>query len=473
MKTKLLPLIMLLTAAILGGCGDGPATEDPNVDPPTPPDPPVQATYTLTSNRDIAQTGQTVYFTVTSSTDEDVTPEWSFSDGTQEFEKNSTSWSRPGKYTVTAHKTEDPSITAENSLTITVTGSTYTISADRETVTAGDEVAFRVTEFKNEVEQEEEPEGFMAGIVGAERFISNRVTFLYPGTYTVNAISYHGSDRRNERARTDNSVTITVKERPVTGHTSEFYHRVFLGECTGSGCQYCPNMKAALEYTEKYLLKDRFLTAAFHGKDSSPQVTWYEAFNEITSDYVIRSMPTYVLNWDKNHMRSGVASYEETPLLIKEDIEKALQSTNGVPGIAIETSLSGRNLSITFKTTPTAAGEYALNLLFIEDNVYAKQSGTEEGMMNHMNLVYDSITDGDGSVWPYKMEGLGVLESDTEYQFKYQYTIPERHNIENCRVIGVINRKDESILPHGLVSVNAASCKAGASVAYEYEPTYE
>lgn len=470
MKTKLLTFIMFMTAAVLSGCGKGAAPEAPDVDPPAPPDPPEEVTYTLTSDKETAQTGQYVYFTVTSSKDEDVTSEWMFADDTQQFDKNVGKWTRPGKYTVTAHHSADASITAENSITITVTGSTYAISADRETVTAGEEVVFRVTEFKNEVEQEEEPEGFLAGIVDGERFISRKVTFLYPGTYTVNAISYYGSDHRLEKSRTDNTVTITVKESETPNRGPEFYHRAFLAECTGSGCQYCPDMKAALEYTEKYLLKDRFVTAAFHNKESSPQVTWYEAFNELTSDYAIRTMPTYILNWDASRIQAGVATYEETPLIIEASIEAALQAIEGVPGIAIETSLSGRQLSITFKTTPTLAGEYLLNLIFVEDNVYAQQSGTQDGMMNHMNLAYESITDGDASLYPYKMESLGVLESGTEYSFQYRYTIPDRHILANCRVIGVVNRKDESILPHGLVSVNASSCKAGESVDYEYEP---
>lgn len=472
MKTKLRCFITFIIAAFLMGCGSSPAPEVPdNPNPPVPPEEPV--TYTLSSDKQSVETGRTVKFTVTSSKDENVTADWSFADETQRFTGNSATWSRPGTYTVTAHNTADPSLVAENTLSITVTGSTYTLSADKVSVTAGEEVSFRVTELMNGVEQEKEPDGFMAGIADGERFISNAVTFLYPGTYEVDAVLYYGTDMEMERARTDNSVTVTVNERQPVGHTNEFYHRVFLAECTSTGCKYCPRMVAAMEYSDKYLLRDRFVTASFHHKDSAPNVTWHQPFTEITADYGIYNMPFYILNWDSSITQVGVESYHEMPLIIRDDVEKALEAVGDIPGIAMETVLSGRELAVKFKTTPAASGEYILSLMLVEDNILTSQSGAEGGKMYQMDVVQESITDGDSSPWPYKMESLGALESGKEHISEYNFTIPKRHVLENCRVIGVINRKDDAVQPHGIVSVNALSCPIGDSIDYQYEPVYE
>lgn len=89
------------------------------------------------------------------------------------------------------------------------------------------------------MEQEKEPDGFMAGIADGERFIFNAVTFLYPGTYgrgyAAALLRYgHGYEEGAYRPQCHRDGKRTTN----SGAYGRISPSDILAECTGTGCKY-------------------------------------------------------------------------------------------------------------------------------------------------------------------------------------------------------------------------------------------
>ena len=146
MKTKLvLSVLLAATLLVLFGC-----KKEPVQTPPT--------TYTLQADRTEVGINEIVNFTVVTNTGEDVTDQFQMCSDTNCYGSYAISWSAPGTYTVHATMRADETVTCENTITVTVSGSIYTLSADKDEIYVLDTVTFTVTEITDGEEQEGEGE---------------------------------------------------------------------------------------------------------------------------------------------------------------------------------------------------------------------------------------------------------------------------------------------------------------------------
>lgn len=430
-----------------------------------------EVTYTLSCDKTSVKINEDVTFTVTSSEGEDVTSKWNICDDASCRLGNKFGWSKPGTYTLTAHSKEDPTVEAENTLKIEVTGSIYKLSADKQSIYARETVTFYVTEIIDGVEQEKAPAGFSAGIKNGENFSSLTHTFTKAGVYTIEAKQY---DYKGEiKAECENTVDIIVKERDIIGHEDNYYRRSLLAEATGTGCWTCPSMAKAIDYVMEYLLVDRIIPVAFHIRNDACNVDFKDQFDIILQDYNFFQYPVYVIDWNATYAKDdSMMNLEVGAPKIVHDVEasQARYEKSKTPGLAIETSLSGRDLSIKIKTTPRETGEYLLGVYFIEDGVETEQTSGENGRMIQMNVAHQCLTTGPNR---NRLDVLGTLEANQEYVYDYAMTIPERHlDLKNCRIVYYVCKVDESIEPYGYFCANAATCTVGESADYEFEPIY-
>lgn len=442
-------------------------------------------TYTISCDKTEVKVNEEVTFTVTSSEGEDVTDSWNLCDESMCRVGNKFGWDKAGEHTVTAHSKEDPSIEAENTITITVSGSTYKLYADKDVVYVREEVTFYVREVIDGVEQEEDAYGFEAGIKDGERFTTFgplKNVFPEAGVYTVDAVKY--DYKGEEIARADNTLEIIVKEHDITGYEDRYYRRSLMAEGTGTNCTGCPSMAEIIEYTETYLLPDRMLPLAFHLNDDACNVpiSMYRNFFILTNDYEIFAYPFYIIDWNLTY-KSTNGDAEA----LKHNVEASQARYDKTPGLAVETTLSGRDLTVKIKTTPRETAEYFLGAYIVEDDIYTEQSGAEGGMMMQRNVAYYCLTEPEGNQDNLPEEGigkygrlglepLGTLEGEQEYTYDYRFTIPTHepidHNLDNCRIVYFICKADATMEPYGYFCANAATCKLGESQDYEYEPIY-
>lgn len=442
-------------------------------------------TYTISCDKTEVKVNEEVTFTVTSSEGEDVTDSWNLCDESMCRVGNKFGWDKAGEHTVTAHSKEDPSIEAENTITITVSGSTYKLYADKDVVYVREEVTFYVREVIDGVEQEEDAYGFEAGIKGGERFSTFgplKNVFPEAGVYTIDAIKYDAFG--DEITRAENTLEIIVKERNIIGHEDRYYRRSLMAEGTGTNCTSCPAMAEIIEYTETYLLPDRMLPLAFHLNDDAcnVSVSMYRNFFIFSNDYGLYAYPFYIIDWNLTYTStSGDAE------ALQHSVEASQARYDKTPGLAVETTLSGRDLTVKIKTTPRETAEYFLGAYIVEDDIYTEQSGAEGGMMMQRNVVYYCLTEPEGNQDNLPEEGigkygrlgvepLGTLEGAQEYTYDYRFTIPTHepidHNLDNCRIVYFICKADATMEPYGYFCANAATCKLGESQDYEYEPIY-
>lgn len=485
MKTKLvLSVLLAATLLVLFGCKKEPVQ--------TPPQP---TTYTLQADRTEVGINEIVNFTVVTNTGEDVTDQFQMCSDTNCYGSYAISWSAPGTYTVHATMRADETVTCENTITVTVSGSIYTLSADKDEIYVLDTVTFTVTEI-TDGEEQEAPAGFRIGEQGGERYTSGLTyTFTEAGVYTIDAIRYNY--RGEEIARTSNTVTIIVREKEIAGYEDNFFRRSLFAEGTGTKCTSCPYMVEALEYVTTYLQPDRLIPVAYHEVDAL-DVDFYQPFYDLpramraNTDLYFNNYPWYIIDWNATYASDGDARQTEAKaeeISHSVNASQASLSKSKVPGLAIATTLSGRQLDMTIKATVREEGEYLLGAVLVEDNKLAEQMGAgTTNEMVHMNIAQMAITTETGTnpylhdedktdyFDPYgslSLDRMGTLAAEQEWSRDYSITIPDRVVVENSRVVVYIIKMDASIKPLGFFCANATTVKAGESLDYEYEPIYE
>lgn len=429
-----------------------------------------EVTYTLSSDKTEVKLNEEVVFTVTSSTGEDVTAAWDICDKDNCYIGNKLSWTKPGTHVMVAHSRANPEIESENTVTIEVSGSVYRLSADNQTVYVRETVNFTVKEVIDGVEQEKPVTNFSVGIKGGEKFSSLSHVFPDAGVYTIEANLY---DYKGDiKASCENTLEIIVKEHEIVGREDDFYRRSLLSEATATSCWTCPNMAKAIDYVMDYLLPDRIVPVAFHMRNDACDVAFQDQFDIILEDYHFYSYPLFIIDWNKTYAKddSMFNTEKSAPLIVNAvEASQARYESSKTPGLAIETSLSGRDLSINIKTIPRETGEYLLGVYFIEDGVETEQNSGVDNKMIQMNVVHQCLTTGSNR---NSLDELGTLEANTEYQYPYSITIPERHDMKNCRIVYYICKTDNTVEPYGYYCANATSCKVGESADYEYEPIF-
>lgn len=438
----------------------------------TPTPQPKDLTYTLSSDKTTAAINEEITFTITDSNGKDVTAEWNICDEFNCFTSNKASWETPGTHTITAHSKANTEIGTENTITVTIDGTFYTIHADKTTIYEQESVTFSLTETIDGVLQKDPPYGFMVGIQDGERFQNFTNTFTRAGVYIVDGLLLDFAGK--VKARTSNAIQVVVKKRPIAGYEENYYRRSLMPELTGTGCTGCPKMVYIMEYCKEYILRDRFLTIAFHNADAcESEISSH--WNVIASDFEIRLYPRFIVDWNIAYSQTdNMEAIEVTAGKMANLVGASQASYDMTPGLAAETTLTGRTLSMKFKTTPRETGEYMLGAIFVVDGLKTIQTSgdiKEDGKtyMIQNNVAHQFITTGDNT---NKLDELGTLNADQEYEYSYTYTIPERHELANSRVVFYICKKDATTKPYGYFCANAMSCKAGASVDYEFEPIY-
>ena len=447
---------------------------------------PSATTYRISCDKTEVKVNEEVTFTVTSSTGEDVSASWNFCDESMCRIGNRFGWSEPGTHTVTAHSQENPNLEAENTVTVKVTGSVYKLYADKQIVYVLDEVNFHVKEVVDGVEQEKESTGFVAGIRGGEQFaLFGPMTnvFAQAGNYMIEAVKYDFAGK--EIARAENTLEIIVRERSAIDYEDRYFRRSLVAEGSGTNCTTCPMMARAIEYAQTYLLPDRMVPISFHLNDDACNVPVpiYRHFFILNNDYALHAYPFYIVDWNASY--SSVNSKTEE---LKNKVEASQARYSHTPGLAAETALSGRDLTVKIRTTPREAAEYLLGVYIVEDNIHTKQAGADNGMMMQQDVAYYCLTaqdapeeerpeEGIGQYGQIGVTPLGRLEERTEYTYDYRFTLPTRtpddHDLSECRLVYFICQVDEATEPYGYFCANAATCRLGESQDYEFEPIYE
>ncbi|MEG0795338.1 MAG: Omp28-related outer membrane protein [Odoribacter sp.] len=220
---------------------------------------------------------------------------------------------------------------------------------------------------------------------------------------------------------------------------NEFVKKALVQQFTGTGCIWCPQVNEALQ-TCFVAEPTRIVCLAFHNSyiDFADPFYFEEidkvaAFNELSA----RELPLAQIDYDYGFVASDKVSRFDISLNKVGDV-----------GVAITSTLSGRDLSVTVKskcisnfTDPLLFGVY-----LTEDKLIARQKKGDPLDLaadivivedyEHNNVVRHNLSKLVGDLIP-----ADKCQKGMEYQQVYSFTIPAGYKIENMHIVAYVFRE--------------------------------
>ena len=236
------------------------------------------------------------------------------------------------------------------------------------------------------------------------------------------------------------SEELTVTAFVVAEEGKDFFRRSLVLDFTGTWCNNCPQMEAAVEEAMS-ARPGRIVPVSVHCFPMDPM--YLPKSDGLRKQFGIgNSLPAAVVDLDPESMISTTSSE-----LLLSHIDRLLDSRGASAGIRIESTLEGDDLSVTVEAKAVREYEYTLSIILLEDSIVAKQKTKEAEIPNYVhNNVLRQWEDGDPVT--LKEEETATLSLTATVSGKY-------------RIVAVVSRG-------GLVD-NVVTCAAGASADYQFE----
>ena len=250
--------------------------------------------------------------------------------------------------------------------------------------------------------------------VNSIKIPSNTYIFNDVGDYSVYA-SYNGMDSE--------IIQISVFPTPL-----EFKKNVLVEDFTGTWCGWCPRVSYAIK-----LLKDQEADVSFVAIHNGDQMA-INGEASIRQFFGINSFPTALINRQSTWSGSQPGNLGQ----VTAEIGKKSYSS-----VAIESSLDGRELSVTIKLKMGFSYDrIRLGLFLLEDGLVYNQSNYTSYYADITNgqtairFIHDDVLRHSfGSVFGDVLSGENVGH-DKIYSKEFQYTIPPNFKIENLKLVG-------------------------------------
>ena len=233
------------------------------------------------------------------------------------------------------------------------------------------------------------------------------------------------------------SEPLTVTAIVIADEGKDFFRRSLVLDFTGTWCQNCPRMEAAIEATME-ARPGRVVPVSVHCMSVDPMYVKPLSDN-LVKQFSVKAYPSAVVDMDPESLIT-----EQSPDLLQFQIDRLLEARGPAAGLRVETTLDGENFTLTAEMKAVRDGDYALAVLLLEDGTVAAQTG---GTTDHIhNNVLRSWTE---------KTFIALKEGDTGA----------------ATFTGTVTAKSRFVvlvLRGGIVD-NAVSCSVGGSVDWQYE----
>lgn len=219
--------------------------------------------------------------------------------------------------------------------------------------------------------------------------------------------------------------------------TENFFKRSVFIRFTASWCGYCPTLGKTVD--ELYQRNpQKLVPLAIHAEDSdaSLRTNYASNFWKNKFDVKMEGYPTGVVDFRGALVgASGVSIANWEKLMAESD-----QFFPAQTGIAIQTKLSGRDLSVDVTIQSKVVEKFKISVVVTENNIPGPQNGAADGYI-HNYVTRDFLTSVYGDV-------LDITDQTKEWKKNYSYTIPSRFKAENCNVVVFVERAYGSSIEH-------------------------
>lgn len=332
------------------------------------------------------------------------------------------------------------------------------LSADKTTIEANgsDKVTFKVlfgTEEGNKDVSTAKTMYLIRTLDGIEEQMAssaNAFTTTKAGTYTFKARYYYNGEKFS------NEVTVTATPSESTGVS--YYKKLYGMQFTSVGCQNCPTLSTALAQI-KAEQPERMAVGSYHMDFSNYTDPMSHPITQTyLNNFGVSGLPRFFIDLrkDSETMASKTA--------IERTMQRILEESPAICGVAIESTLSGSSLTVRAKFTSTLSMAYRYEIILVEDGIEEFQLGTTGTSYTHNNVVRHINS---GNAYGSRLNGGQALEAGVEYVEEQTLALNSAWNAENLRVIVLANISTDG--GSTWMTTNCNECKAGASADYLYE----
>ncbi len=229
----------------------------------------------------------------------------------------------------------------------------------------------------------------------------------------------------------DNCYPIMVTQS-AQGAVTAIPHHIFGMRFTATWCQYCPMMDEAF-HKIKSQLGDSFEYACFYATSGN----YGTAGSDYLADfYGIGGYPTGIIDG-----RVDIPNYNSTDVTAQEAINAGNETVKYYPtatSLGIESSVSGRNVTVKVDVKALYAEDYKLTVLLCENDIIGKQSNYTSPStitdFNHSRVTRMFLTSS------YTGDLFEVPADGGTTSLTYTATIPSGYNMDNMEVVAYVQR---------------------------------
>ena len=226
---------------------------------------------------------------------------------------------------------------------------------------------------------------------------------------------------------------------------TRFFQRSLALEFTASWCQYCPMMGEAL-HEAKEERPGRIVEICVHQNDEMS----IKAADDIVKEFKVSAWPSMVFDLDHSTKFTEHSSERMTRFVDSK-------SGEALCGIAVQSTLDGKNLKGSVSITASTEGDYSVCAIIVEDGILASQMGAGDNYVN--NSVLKGFLIGNDIFG----ESVGHLGSGKETTKEFSFEVEKEDG--KYRIVAYVVQQDSG----KRTAVNAEQCKAGEEKGYRYE----
>jgi hypothetical protein len=202
---------------------------------------------------------------------------------------------------------------------------------------------------------------------------------------------------------------------------------------TATWCVHCPKMSESFRLARQKL-GDRFEYVSLYSASGGGNYGFAD-IGDLTSQYHVSGYPTGII--DGRFELKNSYTPEEAAQLIASTVEDTEMRYPAVTAIALESSLSGRNLTVKADVYTQASDSYKLTVILMENGIIGYQADAEAGPhedFEHNRVARLTLTPSvDG-------EEFNVTATGETKTFTYTAAVPEEYNLDNLVVLAWVQR---------------------------------
>ena len=229
----------------------------------------------------------------------------------------------------------------------------------------------------------------------------------------------------------DNCYPIMVTQS-AQGAVTAIPHHIFGMRFTATWCQYCPMMDEAF-HKVKSQLGDSFEYACFYASSGN---YGHAGSDYLASFYQIGGYPSGIIDG-----RADVPNYTSTDVTAQVAINAGNETVKYYPtatSLGIESSVSGRNVTVKVDVKALYAEDYKLTVLLCENDIIGNQTNYQSPTtitdFNHSRVTRMFLTSSyTGDLFKIPADGGTV-------SLTYTATIPSGYNMDNMEVVAYVQR---------------------------------